>query len=60
MDVLSLGQELELVVAANAEAVVVGSAVVNQIAERGKAPDLVERVSDFVSTLVNAVKPNER
>ncbi len=43
-------------VAANAEAVVVGSAVVNQIAAHGKSPELVPRVTAFVKTLVDAVK----
>jgi tryptophan synthase alpha chain len=43
-------------VAQHAEAIVVGSAVVNQIAERGKDSDLVPRVGDFVKTLVSAVK----
>jgi tryptophan synthase alpha chain len=43
-------------VAASAEAVVVGSAVVNQIAEHGKSPELVERVSEFVRLLAAAVK----
>lgn len=43
-------------VAANAEAIVVGSAVVNQIAQHGKSADLVSRVSGFVKTLVDAVK----
>jgi tryptophan synthase alpha chain len=43
-------------VAASAEAVVVGSAIVNQIAQHGKAPDLVQRVSAFVKSLVQAVK----
>ena len=43
-------------VARFAEAIVVGSAVVNQIAEHGKNPDLVSRVGNFVSTLVSAVK----
>jgi len=43
-------------VAANAEAVVVGSAVVNQIAKYGKEKDLVERVMQFVRPLVEAVK----
>src|SRR6185437_10876376 len=36
-------------VARFAEAIVVGSAVVNQIAEHGKNPDLVSRVGNFVS-----------
>jgi len=43
-------------VAAAADAVVVGSAVVNQIAEHGKSPRLVQRVGDFVKSLVAAVK----
>ncbi len=43
-------------VAATAEAVVVGSAVVNQIAEHGKSPDLVRRVASFTETLIRAVK----
>jgi tryptophan synthase alpha chain len=43
-------------VAQNAEAIVVGSAVVNQIAEHGKDPGLVSRVGNFVQTLVSAVK----
>lgn len=43
-------------VAASAEAVVVGSAIVNQIAQHGQAPDLIRRVSEFVKPLVNAVK----
>jgi tryptophan synthase alpha chain len=43
-------------VAANAEAIVVGSAVVNQIAEHGKSPDLVPRVATFVKNLVDAIK----
>jgi tryptophan synthase alpha chain len=44
------------IVAASAEAVVVGSAIVDQIARHGKAVDLVERVSEFVKSLVEAVK----
>src|SRR5664279_5655058 len=43
-------------VAASGEAVVVGSAIVNQIAQHGKDPDLVQRVSEFVKPLVAAVK----
>ncbi len=46
-------------VAQNAEAIVVGSAVVNQIAKHGKSPDLVKRVSEFVKTLALAVKSIE-
>ena len=43
-------------VAQHAEAVVVGSAVVNQIAGHGKSPELVKRVSEFVKSLGDAVK----
>jgi tryptophan synthase alpha chain len=43
-------------VAAQAEAVVVGSAVVNQIAQHGKSPGLVGKVNDFVKSLVVPVK----
>jgi tryptophan synthase alpha chain len=43
-------------VAAVADAVVVGSAVVNQIAERARNPDLVPQVAGFVRTLVEAVR----
>jgi len=43
-------------VAQSAEAIVVGSAVVNQIAEHGKSLELVSRVSAFVKTLGDAVK----
>lgn len=43
-------------VAANSEAVVVGSAIVNQIAANGKSPDLVAKVAAFVKTLADAVK----
>jgi tryptophan synthase alpha chain len=43
-------------VASSAEAVVVGSAIVNQIAAHGKSADLVARVTEFTSGLVKAVK----
>jgi tryptophan synthase alpha chain len=43
-------------VAACADAVVVGSAVVNQIARHGQSPDLISRVVDFTATLIQAVK----
>ena len=43
-------------VAANSEAIVVGSAIVNQIAANGKSPDLVAKVGAFVKTLADAVK----
>jgi tryptophan synthase alpha chain len=43
-------------VAQNAEAIVVGSAVVNQIAEHGKSPELVQCVGAFVKSLADAVK----
>ncbi|MBM3875162.1 MAG: tryptophan synthase subunit alpha [Verrucomicrobia bacterium] len=45
-------------VASHAEAIVVGSAVVNQIAEQGKSPELVPRVAAFVKSLADAVKSN--
>ena len=43
-------------VAGFAEAIVVGSAVVNQIAKHGKEPDLVKRVAEFVRPMVAAAK----
>jgi tryptophan synthase alpha chain len=43
-------------VALSADAIVVGSAVVNQIAKHGKSSDLVGRVSAFAKTLGDAVK----
>jgi tryptophan synthase alpha chain len=43
-------------VAASAEAIVVGSAVVNQIAKHGREADLVKRVSEFVRPMVAAAK----
>jgi tryptophan synthase alpha chain len=43
-------------VAQNADAVVVGSAVVNQLAENGKSKELVKRVGKFVKSLADAVK----
>jgi len=43
-------------VAAHAEAVVVGSAIVNQIAQLGRDPALVSRVAEFVKSLAAAVK----
>jgi tryptophan synthase alpha chain len=43
-------------VAREADGAVVGSAVVNQIAQHGKFPELVTKVSAFVKTLANAVK----
>jgi tryptophan synthase alpha chain len=48
--------EQAAVVARSAEAVVVGSAIVNQIAAHGKSPDLVARLGDFVKSLAEAVK----
>ena len=44
------------IVAANAEAIVVGSAIVNQIAANGKSPDLVAKVSTLVKILADAIK----
>ena len=43
-------------VAQHADAIVVGSAVVNRIAECGKSPELVKSVSAFVKSLGDAVK----
>jgi tryptophan synthase alpha chain len=43
-------------VAALAEAIVVGSAVVNQIAMHGGSKELVPRVAGFVKTLAGAIK----
>lgn len=43
-------------VAACADAVVVGSAIVNQIAEAGKSADLAPRVSGFVARLLEGVR----
>jgi tryptophan synthase alpha chain len=48
--------EQAALVAREADAVVVGSAVVRQIAENGDAPDLATRVGDFVRPLVHATK----
>ena len=42
-------------VAASAEAVVVGSAIVNQIAQWGSSPALVSKVGSFVNSLRSAV-----
>ncbi len=43
-------------VAQHAEAVVVGSAIVDRIAKLGAAPDMVEQVAGFVRSLVEGVK----
>ena len=43
-------------VAAGADGCVVGSAVVNQIAENGRSSELVAKVSAFVKSLADAVK----
>jgi tryptophan synthase alpha chain len=43
-------------VAREADGAVVGSAVVNQIAQHGKSPELVPKVSAFVKSLADAVK----
>jgi len=47
-------------VAQHAEAVVVGSAVVKRIADLGRSPDLVAKVSQFVAELVAAVNSGNR
>lgn len=46
-------------VAPNADAVVVGSAIVNQIAKHGKDPKLAQRVMEFVQPMLEAVKNHE-
>jgi tryptophan synthase alpha chain len=43
-------------VAGEGDACVVGSAIVNQIAEHGRSPDLVKTVGEFVKSLADAVK----
>ena len=43
-------------VAQHAEAIVVGSAVVNQIAQHGTSPELVTRVVEFTRPLADAIK----
>ncbi|MEI7727995.1 MAG: tryptophan synthase subunit alpha [Verrucomicrobiota bacterium] len=43
-------------VARHAEAVVVGSAIVNQIATHGCSPDLVSKTAAYVKTMAEAVK----
>jgi tryptophan synthase alpha chain len=43
-------------VASAADGCVVGSAIVNQIAEHGKSPELVAKVGSFVKSLGDAVK----
>jgi len=46
-------------VASCADAVVVGSAVVNQVAQHGKSPQLVSTVGMFVSSLSDGVKSSK-
>jgi len=41
-----------------ADAIVVGSAIVNQIAKYGSGDNLTEHVANYVKTLVDAIKPN--
>ena len=43
-------------VARGADGAVVGSAIVNQIAQHGNSPELVAKVGNFVKTLADAVK----
>ncbi|MEC8988102.1 MAG: geranylgeranylglyceryl/heptaprenylglyceryl phosphate synthase, partial [Verrucomicrobiota bacterium] len=43
-------------VAKNAEAIVVGSAIVNQIADKGRAADLVQTVKSFTANLINGIR----
>jgi tryptophan synthase alpha chain len=44
-------------VAAHADGVVVGSAIVKRIAEFGQSPDLVSRLREFVRPLADATRP---
>ena len=46
--------EQSAAVAHDADAVVVGSAIVRRIAENATAPDLAQRIGDFVRPLVQA------
>ena len=46
-------------VAAHGEAVVVGSAIVNQIAQAGKSPELVAAVTQAIAPLIQAIKNHE-
>ena len=48
--------EQAALVAQNAQAVVVGSAIVNQIALHGSASNLVERTAAFVKSLMEGIK----
>jgi tryptophan synthase alpha chain len=48
--------EQAALVAASADAVVVGSAIVNQIAQHGRDPGLVARVAAFTKTLADATR----
>jgi tryptophan synthase alpha chain len=43
-------------VAANSDAVVVGSAIVNQVAKFGKTPELIPAVTSFTRSLIEAVR----
>jgi tryptophan synthase alpha chain len=52
---ISNPQQAKLV-ASSSDAVVVGSAVVNQIAQHGKSKDLVKHAGEFVKSLADAVK----
>jgi tryptophan synthase alpha chain len=45
-------------VAQSAEAIVVGSAVVNLVARHGRSPELVPTVAAFVQSLVQAIRPS--
>ncbi len=45
-------------VAQSAEAVVVGSAIVNEIAKHGRSAELVPAIERFVRPLVAAIKPS--
>ena len=43
-------------VAASSDAIVVGSAIVNRVAELGDAPDMPGKVAEYVRGLVEAIR----
>ena len=55
-DNLGYSEEQAAEVAKNAEAIVVGSAIVNQIADKGCAADLVQTVKSFTANLINGIR----
>lgn len=53
---ISTPEHVRTVAAAGADAVIVGSAIVKQIAQHGASADLVEKVAEFVRPLTAATK----